>query len=226
VRVWRTLPEERSLLFAPIGLRLLDALSGSGPIGWVRPELDELVGAQWLRAPARVVVSGNGIVTVPGIGRTASPAQAPPRHFRIRLSAQHYRPRYRAAADGIEFDAEPYDDRTPPQGHAIGATDAVLLPTASYPFASHLRVIRGVVRDPQGDPVEDALVEDVPGGVTPPRAAALSDADGTFALALLAAVAGTPMAVNATHARSGQTGSLQVTLPADLGRNLTITVHP
>ena len=208
-------------MFAPIGLRLLDALSGSGPIGWVRPELDELVGAQWSPSPARVVVSGNGIVTVPGIGRTARPAQAQARHFRIRLAAQHYRPRYQAAADGIEFDAEPYDDRTSPQTHGTGATDALLLPVVTYPFPPQLRVIRGVVRDQQGDRVQDALVEDAP-----PRAAALSDPEGTFALPLLAAVDGTPTTINATHARSGQTGALHVTLPADLGHNLTITVHP
>jgi hypothetical protein len=225
VRAWRTLPEERRLLFAPVGLRLLDALSRSGPIGWVRPELDELVGAEWLPAPARVVVSGNGIVTVPGIGRTARPAQARARRFRIRLSAQHYRPRYQAAADGIEFDAEPYDDRTPPQAHATGVTDALLLPAASYPFPRHLRVIRGVVRDQQGDSVQDALVEEAPAGGAP-LPAALSDATGTFALPLLAAVDGTPAAITATHARSAQTGSLQVTLPADLGHDLTITVHP
>jgi hypothetical protein len=222
VRTWRTLPEERSLLFAPIGLRLLDALRETGPLGWVRPTLDELVGGVWSPVPARILVSDNGIVTAPGIGRTARPAQAQARHFRLRLATEHYRPHYRATLDGIEFDAEPYDDRTPPQTHATGATDAQLLPAASYPFPPHLRVIRGVVRDLQGRPVEDALVEEAASSY----AGALSDDHGTFALPLLAAVDGTPAAVDATHARSGQTGSLQVTLPADLGRNLTITVHP
>jgi hypothetical protein len=221
VRAWRTLPEERTRLFAPIGLRLVDALSGTGPLGWVRPELDERVGNQWSPALARVVVSGNGIVTSPGLGRTARPAQTQPRHFRIRLSAEHYRPLYRATVDGIEFDAEPYDDSSPPQAHATGATDTPLLPAAGYPFPVHLRVIRGVVRDPNGAPVEDALVEDAPA-----HAAVLTDADGAFALPLLAAVDGTPATVRAIDARGGQQGTLQVTLPADLGHNLTITVHP
>jgi hypothetical protein len=221
VRTWRTLPEERTRLFAPIGLRLVDALSGTGPLGWVQPELDERVGNQWSPALARVVVSGNGIVTAPWLGRTARPAQAQPRHFRIRLAAEHYRPLYRATLDGIEFDAEPYDDTTPPQAHATGATDAPLLPAAGYPFPVHLRVIRGVVRDPNGAPVEDALVEDVP-----PRTAVLTDADGAFALPLLAAVDGTPATVRGNDARGGRQGTLQVTLPADLGHNLTITVHP
>jgi hypothetical protein len=220
MRTWRTLPEERTRLFAPIGLRLVDALSGGGPLGWVRPELDERVGNQWSLSPARLVVSDGGIVTAPGLGRTARPAQAQPRHFRIRLAAEHYRPLYRATLDGIEFDAEPYDDTTPPQAHATGATDAPLLPSAGYPFPVHLRVIRGVVLDPQGDPVEDALVEDVP-----PLTAALTDGDGAFALPLLAAQDGNPATVQAT-ARGGRQGTLQVTLPADLGHNLTITVHP
>lgn len=221
MRVWRTLPEERSRLFAPIGLRLLDAVSGAGPLGWIRPHLDELVGGQWVEAQRRVAVSGNGIVTVPRLGRTARPAQAQPRHYRLRVDAEHYRPLYRATLDGIEFDAQPYNDSTPPQPHATGATDTPLLPTSSYPFPSHLRVIRGVVRDPQGDPVADALVQDAP-----PKTAALSDERGTFALPLLAANDGTPALVNATHPRTGRSGTLQVTLPGDLGQNLTITVHP
>jgi hypothetical protein len=220
VRTWRSLPEERTHLFAPIGLRLVDALSGAGPLGWIRPELDERVGNQWAPSLARVVVSDSGIVTAPGIGRTARPAQAQPRHFRIRLAAEHYRPLYRATLDGIEFDAAPYNDTTPPQAHATGAIDTPLLPAAGYPFPVHLRVIRGVVRDPQGDTVEDALVEDVP-----LLNAVLTDVDGAFALPLLAAEDGTPATVNAS-ARGGLHGSLQVTLPADLGHNLTITVHP
>jgi hypothetical protein len=221
VRTWRTLPQERSLLFGPIGLRLVDALSASGPLGWVRPMLDERVAGQWLESAARVLVSGNGIVTVPGLGRTARPAQAATRHYRLRVEAEHYRPLYRATADGIEFDTHPYDDRTPPQTFATGTTDARLLPAANYPFPGHLRVIRGVVRDPQGDPVADALVEDMP-----TRSQALSDERGRFALPLLAAIDGTPAAVTATRAPTGQTGTLNVTLPADLGHNLTITVQP
>lgn len=189
-------------------------------MGEVLPALDELAGGQWSTASARPVVRDDGVITVPGIGRTAQPAQAPARHFRLRIDADRYRPLYRASSDGIEFDADPYNDRTPPQTYARGTTDAPLLPASTYPFPTHLRVIRGVVIDQHGDPVADALVEDAP------RARALSDERGTFALPLLAAVDGTPTAVTATHAPTGRSGTLNVTLPVDLGRNLTITVHP
>jgi hypothetical protein len=53
---------------------------------------------------------------------------------------------------------------------------------------------------------------------------AATDERGSFALALRTANNGVPVAITASHPRSGRTGSIQVTLPADLGRSQTIQV--
>jgi hypothetical protein len=134
------------------------------------------------------------------------------------VTAELYRPIYRVTTDGFEFDAFPYNDVTPPQVYQRAATEALLVPNTAYPFPAHVRVLHGVVVDPAGDPVEDALVAEAAND------RAVTDERGAFALPLRAAALNAPVPITATHTRSARTGSIQVTLPADLGRSQTIQV--
>jgi hypothetical protein len=217
-RQWRTAPGERRSLFRPVGLRLVDLLTGGQPIGRLRAEVDVLAAGAWLPAGKPVVLTPAAIVTVPDLERTAHPGPGVPRRYRLRVSADFYRPLYQVLVDGIEFDAFPYNDDVAPLSYARAATEAYLLPSASYPFPPHVRVLHGAVVDTAGAPVEDAIVVD------PGSERAATDARGAFALPLRTALNGTPIAISASHPRSGRTGSVQVTLPADLGRSQLIQV--
>ena len=219
MRAWRVEPAERQHLYGAVGLRLVDLLTGAAPLGRVDPELDVEVAGNWLPAAARILVTSTGIVTAPGLEKHAHPATVPvPRRYRIRLTAQLYRPLYRVTTDGFEFDAFAYDDSSPPPVYQRAATEVVLVPDAAYPFPAHLRVLHGSVADPAGAPVVDAIVTEAAND------RAVTDERGVFALPLRTAPLGQPVAITATHVRSARTGSIQVTLPADLARSQTITV--
>jgi hypothetical protein len=215
---WPSLPGERRSLYGAIGLRLVDDLTGGPPMGSVRVELDLRDGATWNAVDRRVLVTPGGMVTCPGLERRADPAGAGPRRYRLRLEADLYRPLYRESDDGVEFDAHPYNDETPPRSFSRSARDARLAPARGYPFPAHVRVLRGEVVDAVGDPVEDAVVSE---GASD---RALTDERGLFALALRTAAEGVPVQITADHQRSNTSGSVTVTLPDDLGRNQTIQV--
>jgi len=218
VRTWRRDASERRTLYGAIGLRLLDGLTLQAPIGRVRAELDLQDGPDWLKLQERVCINPSGVVTCPGLERRAYAASSAPRHYRLRIESDRYRPLYRVTADGVEFDAHPYDDFTPPAQFADVAADAVLLPADAYPFPAHVRVLRGEAVDVGGAPVPDALVSE--GAID----RAITGERGTFALALRTAAENVPLQIVIDHPRSGRSGQIAVTLPADLGHSHTVQV--
>lgn len=215
---WPRLPGERRSLYAAIGLRLIDDITGGPPVGEVRAELDLRDGAIWNPVDRRVLVTPGGMVNCPGLERRANPAAAGPRRYRLRIEADLYRPLYRGAEDGVEFDAFPYNDETPPQSFSRRGRDERLTPSRGYPFPTHVRVLRGEVVDAAGEPVEDAVVSEGAGDRV------VTDEHGLFALALRTAPEGVPVQVTADHQRSNRSGSVTVTLPDDLGQTQTIQV--
>ena len=217
MRAWRRVPGERTQLPGAIGVRPVDAVTGSRPIGRLSSSLDLRQGTEWTPAGARVVIGPSGVITCPRLERSAHPSAAP-RRYRIRVDAELYRALYRATADGIEFDAFQYNDATPPPTFASMATEAVLTPLPGYPFSAEIRVLYGVVTDAAGSPVADALVTD---GAAE---RAVTDDGGNFALPLRTAADGVPVAVAADHPRTGRSGSVTLTLPGDLRHSQTIQV--
>jgi hypothetical protein len=216
-RTWRPLAGERTQLFSPIGLRLLDELVGGGPLGpcKVLLELRDPAG-QWQATDVKPTMTASGFVSYPALGRRREVIGVPPRRYRITLEADFYRPFYRWTSDGIEFDAHPYNDDNPPAVIVSGPQDAPLLPAPNYPFEPHVPVLRGDVRDAAGRRVPDVLVF---------RAGAertLSDGTGSFALALRWVPPATSTVIDAIDQRNGRVGSITVTLPADLGQNQVV----
>lgn len=217
MRTWRPLPGEERLLYSPIGLRLVDDLTGERPLGAVRAILDVQDGAEWRETPVRPVLTASDVLIYPGLGRSVD-TSVPALHYRVRLESRVYRPSYRATDDGVEFDAPPFDDTHPPVPVTRTPVDAVLLPATAYPFEPHLAVLRGVVEDGGGVPVADALVQE---GL---RERVLTDERGTFSLPLRWVAPGVATTINAIDHRGGRSGSINVTLPGALAQSQTITV--
>src|SRR5262245_11131729 len=68
MRTWRKLPGEHLDLYCPIGLRLIDSLTGREPMGWIRATLDVSDGAGgWLVTGVKPVVTLSGILVYPGL---------------------------------------------------------------------------------------------------------------------------------------------------------------
>jgi hypothetical protein len=217
MRTFRILPGERSELFSPVGLRLLDGMTGAGPIGRVDAFLDVRDGTAWRATGIQAVRTPSGVVAYPGLERRAD-VSGPPRHYRVRITADFYRPFYPLATlGGFEFDAFPWNDAHPPRSTAQASQDVRLAPSPGYPFPAFVPVLRGRVLDVAGKPVADAEVSFDPERV-------LSDDRGELALPLRFAAPGVTLRIEAVHNPTGRTGSLDVTLPGALGKSQTISI--
>lgn len=216
---WRTLPEERTRMFSPIGLLPRDDITGRAPVGTLRAFLDVRDAAgTWRVTDIRAVTTTGGVITFPALGRQREPLGQPPRRYRVRVVADHYVPRYPVNQGGFEFDAFPYDDDNPPQTAPAMPQQLDLLPGPTYPFPGHLLVLRGVVVDAARLPIPDA---DVWIGTT---SRTRSDARGSFALALARPVAPVAINVDASDPRNAHVGVAVVQLPLGLVRSVQITI--
>ena len=206
-------------LYSPIGVRPMDGMTGLGPLGKIRVMLDTSdSSAGWRTTGIQAILTPSGVIGYPALERHAEVAAQPPRRYRIRLEADLYRPFYRANSEGLEFDAYPYNDDNPPAVIVSQAQNVFLAPSTNYPFPTHVDVLRGNVVDSIGGAVVDAMVTE---GA---RERVLTDERGAFALPLRWVQRNLPVAINAEDQRTGRTGLITVTIPADLGKNHTITV--
>jgi hypothetical protein len=214
---WHELGSERRTLYSPIGLRLVDDFTGRAPIGRVSARLDRRVApGTWAPTDLDAVLTPSSTLTWPGLGREWEPASSPARRYRARITAEQYRAEYLQNADGLEFDAPPWNDDNAPNPITTGPLDLYLFPAATYAFPTWVRVLRGFVQDASGAPVANVLVRQA--GVE----RTLTDERGTFSLPLRWATGG--QAVDAIDVRTGRTGSHVLNLPGDLRNSVTITV--
>jgi hypothetical protein len=211
--IWR---RERSLQSSPVGLRLVDDLTGQAPLGRTDCTLFiEDAPGQWRRTELRPTRNAGGFLIYPGLGRSRD-TTSQPRHYRAEVTAEFYRPFYPASQTGVEFDVYPYNDDNPP-AHGPLVQDVHLVPAPNYPFAPHLRVLRGEVVSAAG-PVVNA---EVSRGNTE---RVLTDEKGNFALPLRLTPNHVPVAIDAIDHATLKTGQITVTLPDDLATGQVIPI--
>ena len=218
------LPGERSLLFSPIGLRLLDDITGQMPFGPFKTFLDrrDALG-NWQETRINAVMTPSGYVTYPGLERHPE-VSGGSRRYRCRVEANFYQPLYRSVVDGIEFDAFPYNDTNTPANFPAPPNlplpqDVVLTPASNYPYPANIPVLRGRTLDVNGVPVADAIVSQ---GI---QERVLTDNRGSFALPLRWVTPNVQVFIDATHPRTLRTGSIPITIPQDLGANHDIQIN-
>lgn len=214
---WSFPPDEHSVQLSQIGLRLIDDLTGEAPIGEVGCTLFvEDAPGQWRKTDLVPIRSDSGILAFPGLGRVRDVNGQPTRRYRAEIAAQYYRPFYPPPQTAIAFDIHPYDDADPPPVPS-SLRDVALVPATNYPFQTHLRVLRGQVRNAAG-PVADAEVS------RSNTERVLSDEQGFYALPLRFTADNTPVAIDAIDNTHTQNGQIVIMLPADLGQNKVITI--
>lgn len=224
---WNVLPGEQLSLYSPIGLRLIDDLTGRPPIGRVEAALDlsdGLGGWQPTEIKARRTLGGQ--LSYPRLERRATVVGVPPRRYRVRISAEFYKPFYILNSDGIEFEAFPYNDSNHPMDYRVNppvpitprSQDVKLLPAVNYPYPTYVRVLRGKVVNSAGQPVPNVEV-------TRDNTERVASGDyGAFALPLRWTPDNVAVPIDATDQRTGEMGTINITLPQDLRRSQTITI--
>jgi hypothetical protein len=215
---------EHTSLYAGLGLRLVDVFTGTGPLGWVKVQLDVGDSGAWREIERPAAVTAGGVIWFPWLEHYADASGRTPRLYRARVAAEWYAPRYGFDSDGVTTLVVPYDDRvepaTPPR-----PLDVLLLPSAGYPFAPAVPLLRGAVTDALGAPVEAALVTWRHDALD--AESALSDADGEFTLPMRRAPKDTSIAVRAERPApppGGTSGEITVRVPQDLATFQTIQI--
>ena len=221
MRVWTQTRQETAVLYSPIGLRLIDDLTGKAPLGRIDVRLDvqDLPGT-WRTTALAAILTASGVVTYPGLERRANPRGLAARKYRVRLIPQFYLPLYRRNADGIPVDAYPYNDTYPPAVVKKTPDDTILTPAPNYPFQDHIPILHAVVVDPAGKPVPYAIVTQ---GL---KERVLTDARGTASLPLRWVKPNVDFVIDAANERNGQTGTTpNLRLPAALKTVVRIPIH-
>lgn len=214
---------EHSGLYAGLGVQLIDEFASvpganfeAPPLGWTTIDIDIDDGGGVFRpldpAVLRSARTPAGIVWYPWLEHHADARGRAPRDYRVRVSAGMYTPRYTYDSDGVTVAVAPYDDINPPAILPAAPAKILLLPSATYPFAPAVPVLRGVVVDGASLPVPEALVSWI--DATLQTDTVLTDADGEFALPMRRAALDTPIDIRAE--RPGQSGDVIVRIPQDL----------
>ncbi len=196
---------ESTSLYAGLGVQLVDEYASVlavnlevPPLGWTTIEIDADEGGVWRALDPETLVTARtpaGVVWYPWLEHHRDARGMAPRNYRVRVAAEHYVPRYSYDSDGVVVAVAPFDDVNPPAFVPVAPTKIGLLPTASYPFAPDVPVLRGVVVDLALAPVPKALVTWI--DATVQTDAVLTDEDGEFALPMRRAPLDTPIDVHA-----------------------------
>ncbi|HEY6035975.1 MAG TPA: carboxypeptidase-like regulatory domain-containing protein [Kofleriaceae bacterium] len=222
---------ESSNLYAGLGVQLIDEFASvpsanveAPPLGWATIEIDIDDGGGTYRTldPGVLVTmrTPSGVVWYPWLERHADARLLVARNYRVRVSAGVYAPRYAYDSDGVVVAVSPYDDNNPPAAIAVAPTKILLLPTATYPFAPAVPILRGLVIDTSNAPVPNALVSWIDAALQ--TDAVLTDADGEFALPMRRAAINTPIDIHAE--RPGLAGDTIIRIPQDLSISHTIQI--
>ena len=215
---WRVIPADRRTAFSGVAIELLDEFTGAQAIGTFNLTMDFQVGADWRETTIKPNRNASGIFVYTGLGKTFDPAAAPTFRVRVRIDAQYYRPGFQATDAGLEFDVPTYNDAVPPILTPLIPETVMMWPRANYPFAAHIRTIKGRVRNAGGDAMANAqLAAD---GVE----RVMTDESGAYTLPLRWQAQTTAVNVGVTHLRSGLSASRVFNLPADLSGNQDITI--
>jgi hypothetical protein len=221
---------EATALYAGLGVQLIDEYASvpntrdAPAIGPVTIELDIDEAGTWRPIDTAGHLqrrTPSGIVWFPWLEYHRDARGMAPRKYRVRVSAPAYIPLYQWDSSGLEALVYPYDNVEPPAGPA-SLLRAVLLPSAMYPFAPDVPILRGVVTD-AGTPVPEVLVYWTDATLRTDRV--LTDADGEFELPMRRAPPGpNPIFVAAETPFGGPSGDVPVRLPQDLPAFQTIQI--
>lgn len=220
MREWNMTVVESARLFSPIGVRLIDDLTGKEPLGKMQIFLDvQNPAGVWRLQDRPATRSLSGVVTYPGLEWHADASGQPPqRQYRVRVKPELYLPLYQRTQDGLEFPVVPYDDNHPPQVSPL-PTDMILTPAPNYPFQGHIPLLNGVVRDAANNPVPNVVV------TQGAKERVLTDWRGRFSLPLRWAKPNVQIPVDAVNERNGQMGTENITPPGDLDKVLVIKIQ-
>lgn len=211
---------ETTEMVAHGAFRLVDDFTGAAAVGAMRYLLDQGAGVNlWTTTKIQPVITASGILIYPFLEKRFAALGSPSRKYRFRVESQYYQPDYQADADGIEFDASPYNDDVVVNPYATVVNTVALHPAPSYSFPPEIPVLRGtVVRQADGKKVAFAKVTK---GAA--QEVALTDERGEFALPLRW-IQNPQFDIDVVDLRTNESRTKTILVPDMLGINITIDI--
>jgi hypothetical protein len=221
------------LVFSPLGLSLVDDLTGQRPVGFVNPTLQVETApgsGDWAPTEVRGLFTNSGILAYPNLGRRGRVPSPPesPKNYRVLVTAQYYDPLYADPPGpvGVVFPVTPYDDDSDFTKLVPTMVTLTLLPKANYPYVGDSTFVTGKVQRVSGVAVAALVkaVEPVDGTGDTKQTRVLADQRGAFRLPLRWGDASAPTTVTATDPASGKSGMISLSFPYKFTNPQPITI--
>jgi hypothetical protein len=215
---WSTLSTERNVAASPVWLRLVDTFTGHGPPGPVQVDVERRVGARWIPVELAYLLKPNGDLAFLNLGRVGRGGAGAQFDIRVTATAPHT---VTETATGDRSVVATVTTWTPDAPPVPVVHEIRCYPGPHYRFGPGVPLLSGRAEDASGTAVPRARVtvtETVLG--TPITEEVRTGDDGWFRLPLRWSSGTTQVDAD----RLGATGSAIITVPADLGSVVVITL--
>jgi hypothetical protein len=215
---WTSLSSERTVAASPVWLRLVDTFTGHGPAGPVQVGVERRAGGRWVPVELAYLLKPNGDLVFVNLGRVGRGGAGAQFDIRVTATAPHT---IAESATGDRSVVATVTTWTPDAPPAPAVQELRYYPGPDYQFGPGVPLLSGRVEDAAGTAVPRARItvtETVLG--TPITEEVRTGDHGWFRLPLRWSSGSTQVDAD----RLGATGSATITVPADLGSVVIITL--
>jgi hypothetical protein len=227
---WRTIDGERTIRLGVFAVRLVDAFTGTEPIGMVQSTLElRNPDGSWKGVNETPTRTSNGAFAFSLLAVSDNPARIHPGsfaslndgdfpsvgEFRVKFETELYMPSYLPQSDAFEPSLK-------------RVSELLLYPAPNYPFPDSARVARGLVTDSNGSALSlaEVLATNPPGG-SPlvEEIRSVSNSNGEFAIPVIRTLDTTTMRFEATDASGTRSAFVDLSLATALSQLVQITIN-
>jgi hypothetical protein len=214
------LSTEHTVAASPVWLRLVDTFTGRAPAGRVSLRIERRDGNQWRAVEIPYELKPSGDLAFVNLGRVARGHAGNQREYRITATADQTVAEASGGGPSMVFSITTWSPDAPPPTPQI--REIRCYPAPDYPFGPSVPFVSGTVVDQgTGNPVGRARVRVTETVLGNPLVEEVRTNDaGWFRVPLRWSSGATDLDAD----RSGASGSATISVPADLGSVVSITI--
>jgi hypothetical protein len=227
---WHTINGERTIRFGVFAIRLVDAFTGTEPIGNVQSTLElRSPDGSWNEVNETPTRTSNGAYAFSLLALADNPARIHPGsfaslsdgdfpsvgEFRVKFETEMYMPSYLPQSDAFEPSLK-------------RVSELLLYPAPNYPFPASARVARGLVTDSNGSALSLAEVfatNPSGGGPIVEQIRSVSNSNGEFTIPIVRTPPTITMRFEAADASGTRDGFVDLPVATALSQLIQITIN-
>lgn len=227
---WRSINGERTIRLGVFAVRLVDAFTGTEPIGMVQSALEvKRPDGTWIEVDVVPTRTSNGAFAYSLLALAENASKIQPGTFpslsdgdfpsvgevRVRFETELYLPAYLPNSDAFEPSLKK-------------VSELLLYPAPNYPFPTSARVARGLVTDSNGSALplaEVVATNPAGGGPIVEQIGSVSNSNGEFAIPIIRTLETTTMRFEATDASGTRSTFVDLPVATALSQLVQITIN-